>query len=77
MSLQFTKNGKQKLLVRGCNRFRDNQFWIPFVGYILSAGHGFLVHETVNVMMRFGETEVEIRTHQTKTENTAIYYLGQ
>ena len=37
-----------------------------FVGYILSAGHGFLVHETVNVMMRFGETEVEIKAHQLK-----------
>ena len=24
-----------------------------FVGYILSAGHGFLLNETVNVMMRF------------------------
>nr|XP_022296996.1 heat shock 70 kDa protein 12A-like [Crassostrea virginica]XP_022296997.1 heat shock 70 kDa protein 12A-like [Crassostrea virginica] len=48
-----------------------------FVGYILTAGHGFLVHETVNVMMRFGETEVEIKAHQPKTNKTAIYYLGQ
>ncbi|XP_022297241.2 heat shock 70 kDa protein 12A-like [Crassostrea virginica] len=48
-----------------------------FVGYILSAGHGFLLNETVNVMMRFGETEVEIRAHQPKTGKTAVYYLGQ
>nr|XP_022300657.1 heat shock 70 kDa protein 12A-like [Crassostrea virginica] len=48
-----------------------------FVGYILSAGHGFLLNETVNVMMRFGETEVEIKAHQSKTEKTVVYYLGQ
>ncbi|XP_078340961.1 heat shock 70 kDa protein 12A-like [Crassostrea virginica] len=48
-----------------------------FVGYILSAGHNFLVNEIVDVMMRFGETEVEIRAHQPKTEKTVVYYLGQ
>ena len=48
-----------------------------FVGYILSAGHGFLPNETVNVMMRFGETEVEIRAHQPITKKTTVYYLGQ
>ena len=48
-----------------------------FVGHILSAGHGFLLNETVNVMMRFGETEVEIKAHQPKSNKTAIYYLGQ
>nr|XP_022297405.1 heat shock 70 kDa protein 12A-like [Crassostrea virginica] len=48
-----------------------------FVGYILSAGHGFLLHENVEVMMRFGETEVEIKAHQPKSKKTAFYYLGQ
>ncbi|XP_078341045.1 heat shock 70 kDa protein 12A-like isoform X2 [Crassostrea virginica] len=48
-----------------------------FVGYILSAGHGFLPNEPVNVMMRFGETEVEIKAYQPKTKKTAVYYLGQ
>ena len=47
------------------------------VGYILSAGHGFLQNENVEVMMRFGETEVEIKAHQPKSKKTAIYYLGQ
>ena len=28
-------------------------------------------------MMRFGETEIEIRAHKPKTERTAINYLGQ
>nr|XP_022297580.1 heat shock 70 kDa protein 12A-like [Crassostrea virginica] len=47
------------------------------VGYILSAGHGFRVNETINVMMRFGETEIEIKAHQPKSKKTAIYFLGQ
>ena len=53
-------------------RFRKCQFLKPVVpkfidekgsfsvGYILSTGHGFHVNETLNVMMRFGETEIEI-----------------
>ena len=48
-----------------------------FVGYILPAGHDFVVNETVDVMMRFGETEVEIKAHQPSSNKTAIYYLGQ
>ena len=47
------------------------------VGYILSAGHGFHVNETINVMMRFGETEIEIKAHQPKSNKTVNYFLGQ
>ena len=48
-----------------------------FVGNILSAGHDFLLNENIEVMMRFGETEVEIKAHQPKSNKTATYYLGQ
>lgn len=48
-----------------------------FVGYLLPPGHSFLLNETVNIMIRFGETEIEIKAHQPKSGKTAIYYLGQ
>ena len=48
-----------------------------FVGYILSAGHDFVVNEIVEVKMRFGETEVEIEAHQPDSMKTVNYYLGQ
>ena len=48
-----------------------------FVGYILSAGHNFVVNEIVDVMMRFGETEVEIKAYQPKSNTISSYYLGQ
>nr|XP_022299845.1 heat shock 70 kDa protein 12A-like [Crassostrea virginica] len=48
-----------------------------FVGYILSAGHNFVVNEIVEVMMRFGETEVEIKVYQPKSNTISSYYLGQ
>ena len=68
-------------------RFRKCQFLKPVVpkfidekgsfsvGYILSAGHGFHVNETLNVMMRFGETEIEIGAHHPKSKRTAIHFL--
>ena len=48
-----------------------------FVGFILSAGHNFVVNEIVDVMMRFGETEVEIKAYQPKSNTISSYYLGQ
>ena len=48
-----------------------------FVGYILSAGHNFVVNEIVDVMMRLGETEVEIKAYQPKSNTISSYYLGQ
>ena len=48
-----------------------------FVGYVLTAGHNFVVNEIVDVMMRFGETEVEIRAYQPKSNTIVSYYLGQ
>nr|XP_022299846.1 heat shock 70 kDa protein 12A-like [Crassostrea virginica] len=48
-----------------------------FVGFILSAGHNFVVNEIFDVMMRFGETEVEINAYQPKSNTISSYYLGQ
>ena len=48
-----------------------------FIGSILSPGHDFLSNETINVMMRFGETEIEIKAYQPKSDKTMRYYLGQ
>ena len=48
-----------------------------FVGFILSAGHNFEVNEIFDVMMRFGETEVEIKAYQPKSNTISSYYLGQ
>ena len=47
-----------------------------FVGYILPKGHGFLLKETINVMLSFGETQVKIKVHQPKSNQTQSYHLG-
>jgi hypothetical protein len=48
-----------------------------FIGYILSPGHKFLPNETVQVKMRFGETQIEFKAHQAKSHLTVSYHLGQ
>ncbi|XP_056000508.1 heat shock 70 kDa protein 12A-like [Ostrea edulis] len=48
-----------------------------FIGKILSPGHEFLLHEGVTVKMCFGETEIEFKVHQPKSQLTTSYYLGQ
>lgn len=48
-----------------------------FVGYILPAGHNFALNETIHVLMRFGETEIEIKAEQPSSGQTRFYYLGQ
>lgn len=48
-----------------------------FIGYILSPGHGFLLHEHIIVKMCFGETEIEFNAYQPKSQKTTKYYLGQ
>lgn len=48
-----------------------------FVGYILHPGHNFALNETIHVMMRFGETEIEVKAEQPSSGQTRFYYLGQ
>ena len=47
-----------------------------FVGYLLPPGNNFLLNETIEVMMCFGETEIKINAYQPKSRKTAVYYLG-
>ncbi|XP_056001684.1 heat shock 70 kDa protein 12A-like [Ostrea edulis] len=48
-----------------------------FIGYILPPGHKFLINEDTTVNMCFGETEIEFKAHQPKSQLTATYHLGQ
>lgn len=54
-----------------------NENGCSFVGRILPPGHNFLLNETIHVMMRFGETEIEFKAHQPISNKTMVYYLGQ
>lgn len=51
---------------KGCN----------FIGYILPSGHDFLLNETINVQMHFGEPEIIFKAYQPKSGKSATFGLG-
>lgn len=51
---------------KGCN----------FIGCILPPGHGFLLNETINIQMHFGEPEIKFNAYQPKSGKSATYSLG-